>query len=87
MKQKDIMVLATIVIVAAVFSIIVAGKVFNSSDKHKLTAPEVSSIDSSFPNIRDEPAYNTVFNDNAIDPTQLIKIGTSQNDTPFKDGP
>ncbi len=82
MKQKDIAVLITIVFVAAVISIIVSGKTFNSPS-HKLKVPEVQAINSSFPDIKNDSQYNSFFNDQAIDPTQLIKIGTSQNNTPF----
>jgi hypothetical protein len=82
MKQKDIVVLATIVVVAAVFSAIVSGKVFNSPS-HKLKAPEVKPISANFPDIKNDSNYKSFFNERALDPTQLIQIGTSQNATPF----
>jgi hypothetical protein len=52
MKQKDILALVVIGIVATVFSSIIASKVFSTSNKHKLKAPDVQTIDSSFPDIK-----------------------------------
>jgi hypothetical protein len=84
MKQKDYLTLAVIIIIAAVFSIILAGKIFGGSlSKHNLTAPQVQTISSSFPDIKNDPSYNKVFNNNALNPTQLIQIGTNQNPSSF----
>jgi hypothetical protein len=83
MKQKDLMTIAIIVIIATVFSTILANKLFNSSKHHNLKAAKVEPISSSFPDVKNDPTYKTFFNNEAIDPTQLIKIGTSKNDSPF----
>jgi hypothetical protein len=83
MKQKDILALVVIGIVATVFSSIIASKIFSSSSQHKLKAPTVQAIDSSFPDIKNDTAYKGVFNNNALDPSQLIQIGTNQNLSSF----
>lgn len=83
MKQKDYLTLVVIAIVAIVFSSILSSKIFNSAKAHKLTAPTVQPISSDFPEIKNDPSYNSIFNSQALDPTQLIQIGTSQNTTPF----
>jgi hypothetical protein len=83
MKQNDILAVVMIVVIATLFSSIVASKVFNSSGKHNLTAPEVQTIDGTFPDIKNDTAYNGVFNSKALDPTQLIQIGTSSNTSTF----
>jgi hypothetical protein len=83
MKKDDIMIIAVIVIVATVFSAIIAGKVFNSTTKHNLKAAEVQTIDSTFPDIRNDSAYASFFNPTVLDPTQLIQIGTNQNTSTF----
>ena len=83
MKQKDILSIAVIVIVAAVFSTFLANKLFNSNDHHNLKTAVVEPISNSFPDVKNDPAYTAFFNDKALDPTQLIKIGTSNNNTPF----
>jgi hypothetical protein len=84
MKQKDYLTLGIIVFMAAIFSIILAGKIFGgAASKHNLKAPEVQTISSSFPDIKNDSSYNSVFNNNALNPTQLIQIGTSQNTSTF----
>jgi hypothetical protein len=84
MKQKDYLTLGIIIFVAAVFSIILAGKIFGGAvSKHNLSAPDVQPISSNFPDIKNDPTYNSVFNNNALNPTQLIQIGTNQNPSTF----
>lgn len=84
MKQKDILALVVIGIIAAVISSIAAGAIFNSSKQKPLKVAEVQKIDSTFPQVKNDPAYSAIFNEEALNPTQLIQIGTSQNPTPFK---
>jgi hypothetical protein len=87
MKQKDYMMLGIIIFISALFSIILAGKIFGGiSKKHNLTAPDVKTISSDFPDMKNDPSYNTVFNGGALNPTQLIQIGTSQNSSTFNSG-
>jgi hypothetical protein len=83
MKKNDIMIIAVIVILATMFSSIISSKVFNSTSKHNLTAADVQTIDSSFPDIKHDSNYSSFFNANALDPTQLIQIGTNQNLSTF----
>jgi hypothetical protein len=84
MKNKDYLTLGAIVVIAAVISIILAGKIFGgSAKKHNLTAPEVQPISSNFPDMKNDSSYNSVFNSNALNPTQLIQIGTNQNSSSF----
>jgi energy-converting hydrogenase Eha subunit A len=74
MKQKDIIVLVAIAFFAMIISSILANAIFSSSKHRNLKVPVVSSDDS----------LKSIFNDQALDPTQLIKIGTSQNQAPFQ---
>lgn len=78
MKQKDIALILVVAIVAAVFSIVLTQAVFVSKDKKEMTAEVVEPINSSF----NEPDPE-VFNENAINPTQLIQIGDTNNPNPF----
>jgi hypothetical protein len=86
MKQKDILTLVIIGFFAAIFSTVLAGKIFNSSGNHNLKIPVVQVVDGNFPQVQTDSTYQAFFNDKALDPTQLIKIGTSQNDKPFSGG-
>ncbi len=78
MKQKDIMLIVVVAIVAAVASLVVTQTIFVSKGSRELTAQKVSPISSEFK----QPDSN-VFNNNAINPTQLIQIGDSSKATPF----
>ncbi len=79
MKQKDILLIAVIAIVAGVFSFVTANFFFGGEKAYKLTAPTVEPISQEF-SLPDE----TVFNSTAINPTKNVTIGDSTNNSPFK---
>ncbi len=83
MKQKDIAVLGAIAFIAILISGVLSGAIFNGSKNHNLKAPTVDPISAQFPQVSSEQSYKPIFNNQALDPTQLIKIGTSQNSEPF----
>lgn len=87
MKQKDLLAIAVIVIVSAVISSVAAGAIFNSSEQRKEKVPVVEPISSQFPPVQNDTDFQAFFNPTALNPTQLIKIGTSQNPTPFNTSP
>ncbi|HEX5456618.1 MAG TPA: hypothetical protein VFW77_04640 [Candidatus Saccharimonadales bacterium] len=78
MKRKDIMTIVVVAIFAGIFSLIVSKIFFASGDSRKLTAETVEPISSDF-----QSPDTEVFNPQAIDPTQLIKIGDTNNPQPF----
>lgn len=86
MKQKDIITLAIVGVITAIFSMVVSMLVF-SPPKHNAKAPIVESVSNSMPDIKNDPDYNTIFNDKALDPTQPVEIGGNQNTAPFRAGP
>jgi hypothetical protein len=87
MKQKDYLTLGIIIFISAIFSFILAGKIFSgAANKHDLKAPVVQTINGNFPDLKNDSSYNTVFNSNALNPTQLIQIGTNQNPGTFSSG-
>lgn len=77
------MALGIIVFIAIIISSILSNAIFNPSKKRSASIPVVQPISSSFPDVKSDPTYNTIFNSQALDPTQLIQIGTSQSNTPF----
>jgi hypothetical protein len=84
MKQKDYLTLGIIIFIATIISVILAGKIFGGTvTKHNLTAPQVQTISSSFPDTKNDSSYNGVFNNSSLNPTQLIQIGTNQNPSSF----
>jgi hypothetical protein len=82
MKQKDILLIVVIAIVAGVFSFVVANFFFGGEKAYQLKAAKVEPITQDFtlPN-------KTVFNPSALNPTKNITIGDSSNTTPFKTAP
>jgi hypothetical protein len=83
MKQKDILTLVVTGVITAIFSSIVSMVVF-SPPKHDAQAPAVEAISNSMPDIKNDPDYNSIFNDKALDPAQPVQIGGNENTTPFK---
>lgn len=86
MKQKDIVTLVLVGAITALFSMVVSILVF-SPPKHNAKAPTVAPISNSMPDIKNDPDYNNIFNDKALDPTQPVEIGGNQNSAPFKATP
>jgi hypothetical protein len=78
MKQKDIALIIIVVFFSAVVSILVSKIFFTSSSQRSLTAEIVEPIDPSFSH-----PDSAFFNERAINPTQLIKIGDDTNSQPF----
>lgn len=77
MKKNDIVILAVIAVFSTVFSLVLSRVVFGPQSRN-LTAEKVAPISPDFKN-----PETTVFNEQAIDPTQLIHIGDNANQNPF----
>ncbi len=78
MKQKDITLIVTVVIISVILSLVI-GNLFITSPKNRQEKVEVvKPISADFK----EPDKK-YFNNNSIDPTQLITIGNDANNQPF----
>lgn len=78
MKQKDIMLIIVVAFISAVISI-TASKILISPAKNRQQKVEVvEPISASF----NQPDKK-YFNDQSVDPTQLITIGNNTNPQPF----
>lgn len=77
-KQKDIVLIAIVVIFAGVVSVLVSNFFFTPDASKSLNAEIVDPITANF----QQPDPRT-FNNDAINPTQLIEIGDSNNNQPF----
>jgi hypothetical protein len=77
MKQQDLATIGGAIIVSVVLSIILAKFTFGSF-KEDITTYQVPPITASFP----QPS-SQYFNSSSTDPTQIIRIGASNNQTPF----
>ena len=83
MKSKDWALIVVFGIIAAVVSFFVASSVFKPP-AGSTKVPEVSALDSNFPDVRNDSNYNVIFNPNALDPTQPVQIGNQNNKEPFR---
>lgn len=77
MKQKDVALILVISFISVVLSLVVSNMVFGSNKK-TLTADVVTAITPEF----NEPDKK-YFNEQSVDPTQIIRIGDNANQQPF----
>lgn len=82
MKQKDIALIAVIIIVSGMISFFAGRFLFGAPDKRQVQAEVVDPIVPEF-NASLDKKY---FNKDAINPTEVIQIGDSSNTTPFDSG-
>lgn len=78
MKQKDVALILVIVVVSGVASFLASRWLFARPADREQRAEVVDVITSDFP-----LPSTKYFNNNSVDPTQLIQIGDSSNPNPF----
>ena len=78
MKQKDILLIVVVVFVSGMIAFTISSKFLVSSSNKALEAEVVAPITSNF-NLPDEK----IFNIEAINPTELIRIAPNDNNQPF----
>ena len=78
MKQSDVLMIIVVAIFAGVFSLVISSVVFNSDTAMSQKAQKVDSINASF-----QTPDERYFNEQSINPTQLIQIGDTNNAQPF----
>ena len=78
MKQKDLILIIVVVFFSGVISFVVSRIFITGGANRNLTAETVQPITSDF-----QSPDKSVFNDKAINPTQLIQIGDNKNKQPF----
>ena len=82
MKRSDLLSLVGVTLLAGVISLVLANILF-SPKKFSATVPVVNNINSSFPDVTNDPSYNSFLNTNALDLTLPVQISNNQNQTPF----
>ncbi len=78
MKQKDILYLVAAVVFGVVMSLVIAKFTFSNSSNLSQQVDVVPSISTDF-----QAPNSAYFNNQSIDPTQIINIGPSSNNQPF----
>lgn len=81
MKQKDIALILVLVFISGVISFVISGWIFARPADREQKAEIVDVVRSEF-----IPPNTKYFNNKAVNPTQLIKIGDSNNPNPFTGG-
>lgn len=83
MKPKDLAVIGLVAVVVAFISFIVAGVIFKPVSG-STNVPEVTAIEPTFPDVKNDSKYSAIFNPQALDPTQPVQIGNQNNTVPFR---
>jgi hypothetical protein len=83
MKRQDVATLAVVAFVSAIIAFIITSLVFTTPKNRSSKVPSLNTVTTSFPDIKNDPSYKAFLNSNALDPTQPVQIGTTQNNTPF----
>ncbi|HSW75403.1 MAG TPA: hypothetical protein VLG16_06080 [Candidatus Saccharimonadales bacterium] len=78
MKQKDIALIIVIVFISAVASFFLSNLLFASPQNRQQEVEVVEPISANFPT-----PNSKYFNNQSINPTELIQIGNSTNPNPF----
>lgn len=78
MKQNDIALILVISFISVIVSIFASNLIFNTSKDKKLEAEVVNAITTEF----NQPDKK-YFNDESVNPTQIIRIGENANQQPF----
>ena len=84
MKRKDLTALIVLAFVAAIISWVVAGMIFRTPADRQAEIPIVPELDTSFPDVKNDPNYTLFLNPQAINPALPVQIGDSQNSNPFR---
>jgi hypothetical protein len=86
MKHKDLIIIGLTAFLAAILSFVISGILFGSPKKNPIKVPVVDKIEPTFPQVKTDTNYTSFFNNQALNPTQLIQIGGSSNNQPFQGG-
>jgi hypothetical protein len=78
MKQKDLAVLIVVAAVSAVMSLFLSNMFFSSPKNRAQKVETVDVITADFPS-----PNKSYFNNESVNPAQLVQIGPSDNQNPF----
>lgn len=82
MKNKEVSsTLVLVILGAAILGIIISSMIIKGP-KHS-TIATVPAIPANFPDVKNDSTYSSFLNQKALDPTQVVSVGGSQNNSPF----
>jgi hypothetical protein len=82
MKNQNVLMLVVVGFFTAIIAFVFSTIVFKVPTNRSTKVPVAGSISTSFPDIKHDPIYNTIFNTRAIDPAVPLQVGGS-NSQPF----
>lgn len=82
MNKKGLPMIITVGVVSAIISVVIAGLIFHPTPRNT-QVPQVEAIKATFPDVTNDASYSGFLNSGALDPTQTVQIGGSQNTNPF----
>jgi hypothetical protein len=74
--------LLVVIVVAALLGIIMSGAIIKSPKKNT-KIQVVTPFPTTFPDVSNDSTYKAWLNTSAVDPTQSVRVGGSQNASPF----
>jgi hypothetical protein len=77
-KKNDLAMIVLVISISLVASFFVGNALINTDDNRTTTVESVTLINPNFP----QPSTD-IFNDSAVNPTELIEIGSGGSGTPF----
>jgi hypothetical protein len=83
MKRKDLMLLIGVAFFTAIIGFVFSSVTFKTPQTRSTKVPTAGTISTNFPDINNDPSYNTIFNTNAVDPAVPLNASNTQNNTPF----
>jgi hypothetical protein len=83
MKRKDLLTLIVTGFFSAIIAFVITSVIFSAPRNRSAKVPVVNVVPVSLPDVKNDPSYKPIFNNNAVDLTQPVQIGNSQNTTPF----
>lgn len=83
MKKQDIPLLIIVIIISSIISLFLSRAIIGTPETEPQSAEIVEPITDDFPIV--DSRYESFFNDESINPTQLIEVGGGEgNTTPFR---
>lgn len=83
MKQKELALLIGVAFFTAIIAFILSSVIFKVPHNRTVKVPVAARITTNFPDIKNDSNYNTIFNDNALDPAVPLNATNAPNNQPF----
>lgn len=85
MKKSNDANLIAVLAISVILGIILSMIAIHGPTRN-VSVPSVTALPTSFPDVQNDPTYNSFMNPSALDPTQAVQVGNSSNTSPFNGG-